>query len=107
MKNKLPKHLIRKAIKKASYSQCNHKVSAIGINHRGEVIYSSFNKKRFERKGGGIHAEMDVMKKAGPSLNTIIICRVNMSGNLLPIDPCKTCHKKALELGIKIITIKK
>jgi tRNA(Arg) A34 adenosine deaminase TadA len=97
--------MIFRAIKKASYSACRHKVSAIGFNGKGEMIYSSFNKRRFNRKGGNFHAEMNVMRVAGKALKTIIICRVNNHGNLLPIDPCKVCAEKAKELGVKIITI--
>lgn len=93
-------------VKKAMQSHCNYKVAAFGFNKKGELIYQSVNKHRFTRKGGGIHAEMEVMLKAGPGLKTIIICRTNRSGDLLPIDPCPTCAGKADELGIKIKTVK-
>jgi deoxycytidylate deaminase len=94
-----------KAKRRALKSSCRYKISALGFNSRGELIYSSFNKPRFKRYGGGVHAEMNVMLKAGPSLKTIILCRVNNYGKLLPIDPCSVCKRKSEELGIKIITI--
>jgi cytidine deaminase len=102
---KINTYLIHRAIKKALISNCRYKISALGFNYKGDMIYSSFNKKRFPRIGGGIHAEMAVMAKYGRLIKTILICRVNKSGNLLPIHPCKICKTKAEELGIKILTI--
>jgi cytidine deaminase len=94
------------AIKKAKQSTCTYRVSAIGMNKRGEVIYSSFNKSRFMRPGGAIHAEMEVMLKGGPGVKTIVICRVGRSGDILPIEPCEVCQRKADELGIKILSVR-
>lgn len=94
------------AKKKALQSICRYKISALGFNKKGELIFSSSNKPRFDRKGGGIHAEMEVMLKAGPGLRTILICRVNRAGDLLPIEPCNICQEKADELNIKIYSIK-
>lgn len=93
------------AIKKAYQSDCRYKISALGFNRRGELIYKATNRKRFFSKGGGIHAEMRVMLKAGPGLHTIVICRINNSGDLLPIDPCSICQSKAEDLGVKIVSI--
>lgn len=91
-------------INKASKSQCRFKISAIGFNKKGDPIYKTFNRQRFYKKRGGIHAEMDVMKNAGPSLKYIIIYKINNGGTLRPIHPCKMCAEKANELGIKIYT---
>lgn len=93
------------AVKKAKQSTCTYRVSALGINKKGEVVYTSFNKSRFMSKGGGIHAEMDVMLKGGPGVKTIIICRVGRSGDILPIEPCASCRRKAEELGIRIVSV--
>lgn len=106
------KHHIKEiAIKKAlNQNICKYKISALGFNKKGELIYKAFNKpskKSFnEKKGDGIHAEMTVMLKSGPSLHSILICRVNSSGDLLPISPCKSCQQKADELNIKIYSLK-
>jgi hypothetical protein len=93
------------AVKKAKQSTCTYRVSALGLNKKGEVVYTSFNKSRFMRPGGAVHAEMDVMLKGGPGVKTIIICRVGRSGDILPIEPCEACRRKAEELGIKIISV--
>ena len=100
------REIVDRAIRKAMQSRCTYKVSALGFNRKGELIYSSFNKSRFMRKSGGIHAEMNVMLSAGPALRTIILCRVGREGSLLPIEPCLTCAQKAKELGIKIYSLK-
>jgi hypothetical protein len=92
------------AIKKATQSKCTFKVSAIGLNKNGDVIAKSVNKKRFLQKGGGIHAEMQIMKK--PGVKTIYICRTNSNGDVRPIDPCNTCKRKANLLKIEIISIR-
>lgn len=91
-----------KAIKKAKKSVCRFKISAIGLNIKSEVIYISHNKPRFVRKSGGVHAEEEVIKKAGPSLYIIYIIRVNKKGSLLPIDPCPKCKELAKKYGVKI-----
>ena len=97
--------IVHIAKKKAEQSISTYKVSAIGLNKRGEVVYTAFNKPRFMRKGGAIHAEMEVMLKGGPGVATIVICRVGRSGDILPIHPCEVCADKAEELGIKIVSI--
>lgn len=99
------RHIIEKALKKAEQSECRFRISAIGINKRGEVISKSTNRQRFTRKGGGLHAEMLLMRKHKRALKTIIICRIGNGGDILPIEPCATCAEKAEELGIKIITV--
>jgi len=104
---RINKSIIKLAVKKAQQSNCQFKISAVGINHRGEVIGSAINRQRFFHRGGGVHAEMYLMKHLGPGLKTIIICRVNRSGKMLPIHPCGICARKAEELGIKILTIEK
>lgn len=99
------KDIITRLKKKAMKSISTYKISAIGLNRKGEVIGTSFNRPRFDRHGGGIHAEMALMKKFDKGLKTIIICRVGGRGDLRPIDPCYTCEMKARQLGIDIISI--
>jgi hypothetical protein len=90
---------------KASQSICKYKVAALGLNRRGEIIAISANRPRMSRKGGGLHAEMSVMLRAGPALRKILICRVNDQGDIRPIHPCDACADKALELGVTIVTL--
>ena len=93
------------AVAKAKQSICTYRVSAIGINRRGEVVCSAFNKSRFMRPGGAIHAEMQIMLKGGPGVKTILICRIGRGGDILPIEPCAACQEKADDLGIRIVSV--
>ena len=97
---------IRIARSKAKQSLCRFRISALGFNKKGELIIKKMNVSRFARKQGGIHAEMNVMMKSGKSLKSIVICRTNGAGDILPIEPCDMCKAKADELGIKIYTIR-
>lgn len=98
--------LLNIAQSKAKQSSCRYKIAAIGINKKGEVIGSAINKPRFDRRFGGLHAEVNLIRQYQRKLKTIVICRVGNSGNLLPIDPCENCLELAEKLGIKIISIK-
>lgn len=93
------------AIKKAVKSVCKYKISAIGFNHKGEIIGSVVNQPRFSKPNGGWHAEALLIGRYGSNLKTIIICRVNKNGGLCPISPCKNCQKLADKYGIKITSI--
>lgn len=101
----MKKNVIERVIKKAKKSDCQHKVSAVGLDKHGRVVAFSQNKHRFNKTGGSIHAEMWLMSNHR-NIKTIIICRVGKAGDLLPIDPCKACSEKAKDLGIKIKSIK-
>lgn len=103
---KIPEHIKTIAKRKAMQSDCNYRVSAIAINRRGEIINSTTNKHRFDGKGKGLHAEMQLMSANPKGIKHIIICRVGKGGMLLEIDPCPMCQEKANELGIKITSIK-
>ena len=103
----VPIHIEKVAAKKAKQSICHNKVSAIGLNENGDIVSKKSNRPRFSRKGGGIHAEMAVMREAKrKGVVAIIICRIGEGNSFLPIDPCDTCSTKAKELGIKIYSIK-
>lgn len=92
--------------KKAKESISKFRISAFGFNAKGECVAKASNSPRFVRKGGGIHAEMRIMREAlRKNIKTIVICRVGRSGNFLQIEPCETCRKKADELGIKILSL--
>lgn len=94
-----------RAISKALQSSCRFKISAIGLNRKGDVIDYSCNYIRYQRDGGGVHAEQALIKRNGRRLKTIIICRVNNSGDILAIEPCEKCKNIARKYGIKIISI--
>jgi deoxycytidylate deaminase len=83
-------------------------ISALGFNKKNECVASATNKSRFCRKGGGVHAEDQIMIQAKrKGITSILVCRINKGGNFLPIDPCEKCQALAKKLGITIKTIKR
>ena len=92
-------------IKKARKSICRYKISAIGFDKNGSILGSAFNRPRFSREAGGIHAEMALLQKYGKRLKTVVICRVNSKGKLLQIEPCENCKDVLEKLGIRIYTL--
>jgi hypothetical protein len=93
------------ARKKANQSFSKYKISAIALDKNGSVLATAVNRPRFSRKGGGDHAEMIALRKGGPRISSIMICRVGKSGNLLGIDPCKNCQKILDKLGIRVYSV--
>ena len=93
------------AMRKASQSICRFRVAAVGLNYKGEIVGTSFNRPRFSRYGGGLHAERILIERYGNKLSTIILCRINRTGGLLPIHPCKSCQKLLDKMGIRVYSI--
>lgn len=96
---------IQTAINKAKKVPFSYRICAIGFNRRGEYIGMVTNCGRFYHKGGGIHAEMRLIKKFGPRIRTILLIRVTKSGKLCHIDPCPACAAMLKGLGITCKTI--
>jgi tRNA(Arg) A34 adenosine deaminase TadA len=96
--------LISLAKNKALQSSCRYKVAAIGLNRKGDVIVTAVNKPMFRAHHGGQHAEMEIIRKR-KGVASIILCRVNKSGDLLPIDPCEKCSNACIKLGIKLYSL--
>lgn len=86
-------------------SPCTYKVSAIALTKKGNILGYSYCNHRFNRYGGGIHAEQALIKRYGSRIDTILIMTVNKNGGILPIEPCEVCSKLADKLGIKIKSI--
>lgn len=93
------------AIKKAEQSYCKYRVSAVGLDKKGNVIGTACNRPRFCKYGGSIHAEENLIGRYKGNLHTIIICRISDNGSVKPIDPCERCQKLAKKYGIKIVSI--
>lgn len=101
-------NLIKLIKTKASRSPSKIKISAIAFDNKGDIlgtVTNSFNNWEIPRKFTGKHAERDLIVRYGKLVKTILICRVGLSGNILPIDPCPICQKVAKKYGIKIISV--
>ena|ERR1051325_8695693 len=92
-------------VKKAKTSHCRYRVAALGINDKGVVVSSATNSHRIMRRGAGLHAEMQILRRSPKNLKTIIIARVGNSGILRNIKPCTSCKKQCEQMGIKIVSI--
>ena len=98
--------LIKRLKKKAKQSISKFKISAFGLNSKNEVVVKTTNSPKLNKYGGGKHAEEKIFEVAlSKNVKTIILCRIGLKGNLLPIHPCNSCKRTADKLGIKIISL--
>jgi hypothetical protein len=104
------KTIIEKLVNKAEQTTTCYRISAIAFNKKGEILGSATNGFKMDGRpagrGSGIHAERKLMSRYRSNIKTIVICRIGLGGDILPIDPCITCKKVADKMGIKIISIK-
>jgi len=89
--------LVREALK----SPCRYRVAAIGLNRRGVVVCQAHNMPRMNYPGGGLHAEINLLRK-NCNISSILLARVSKTGLLCPIEPCKACSKLLHKLGINV-----
>jgi len=91
--------------RKAAQSHCRYFVSAVGFDHKGNAVAFGVNRPRFSKANGGRHAEMVVLEKGGNQIKSILICRIGLSGKLLPIHCCPSCKRVLERRKIKIYTV--
>lgn len=103
---KVNKFIIERIRRKATKSICKYHVAALGFNDNNDCVDTATNFPRFPRLGGSYHAERILMSRARQKgIVKILICRVNINGKMLPIEPCSMCQKIAKKLDIKIVSI--
>ena len=99
---------------KAMHSPCTYRISGIAFSKKGNVLgyctnshskWQVLEKTPVGRAGTAEHCERLLIRKFGQRIHTIVICRIGRSGEIRPIDPCKTCQKLAEKYGITIRTI--
>ncbi len=99
---------------KAKHSPCTYKISGVAISKKGNILghctnnhskWQVLEKTPIGRAGTAEHCERKLIQKFGNRIHTIIICRIGRSGEIRPIDPCKTCAKLADKYGITIKTV--
>lgn len=96
--------ILNKAKKYSSNTCCHTKVVAIAFTKKKELLGFSTNRRRFFRKGGGIHAEQRLIKRYKNNIKYIYIFRFNKNGSKLSIHPCPICYKLSEKYDIKIIS---
>lgn len=89
----------------AARSPCRYKVAAFGFDKKGECIGSAYNIPRLNKFGGGVHAEINLLRRVNiRKLRSILVIRASKSGRPSHIDVCPSCERVLTKLGIKIIT---
>ncbi len=96
---------LKVAYNKSTQTPCKFKVCAICYDKRGRLLGVSYCRPRFNKKGGGIHAEMMALNKWGVKIKSITLVRFGNKGDLLPIHPCKNCDRVLKKLAIKVQTL--
>lgn len=108
--NKISPDLLRRLKRKACKSVSKYKISAVAIDHKGDILGISSNSYSvfgidLSNKYMGQHAERVLMERYKSNIKTILLIRFGKSGIPRPIGPCKECQERADELGIKIISL--
>lgn len=95
--------------KKAKQATNNFHIAAAAFSKKNNLLGTSCcnPNKNFpiSKKGTGIHAEAELIKKYGRQIDKIYIVRIGRAGAPRPIDPCPNCAKLAKKYGIKIINL--
>lgn len=103
------KAVVKRLRNKSQSIKATYKISAVAYSSKGDVLGYATNNLRLDiasiRRGSGIHAERELIKKYGRKIKYIVISRFGEEGVLLPIQPCEICQKIADNLGIKIIEL--
>lgn len=97
--------IIDQASKKARRTPCHFKVFAIGFDRSGDYLGTATNAPRFSKLGGGVHAEMRLLKRYGPRICTMIIGRSTAGGRLRSMKVCAACKRVLDAKKIKVTTI--
>lgn len=87
------------------HSGTTHRVVAAAVDRRGTIIDITTNAPRLFSKGGGVHAEVRILRRNPPTVQTVYIARFGKSGRPLPIHPCESCQRLASKLGIQILPL--
>jgi len=89
------------AVRKTRKKPCKYRIAAICYSDN-RLLGISYNRPRFSRKGGGVHAEMSALQRWGTEITQMTLVRFGNDDNLLPIHPCVNCRKVLDRLGILV-----
>ncbi len=100
-----PQDLFARVSRRSSkMSSTKYRVVAVGFDRHDKILAITNNRQRFSHFGGGIHAELECVRVAGPKLRKIQLFRFNKHGGVLPIHPCCSCQRVLDKLGIAVVT---
>lgn len=81
-------------------TECRYRVVAVGVDGRNRIIGLKTNTPRLQLRG--YHAEERILFSSPPTLRRILLARVNVRGEFLPIDPCAQCLRLAQKRNVLI-----
>ena len=89
----------------ATRSPCRYKVAAFGYDERGRLVGYAYNTQRLSRKGGGNHAEINLLRKVGAKrICAIRIVRASRAGTRAArISVCPACLRVLERNGIAVM----
>lgn len=87
----------------AKKSPCRYRIAALGLKD-GKVVCKAFNLPRMNYQGGGLHAEINLLRK-NCDIDSIVIARVSKTGLLCKIEPCVACKKLLNKMRIKVYKV--
>ena len=96
--NALTSLLPRMAKKVLPDRNLTYRICAIAFSKRNNLLGIQMNGHRFamsQRRGAGLHAEAELIRKFGRRISKIYILRIGNGGDPLPIHPCENCAKVA------------
>lgn len=95
--------------KKAKQSSAVYRIAAVAYSRSGNLLGFAVNSVRLDlsasKRGSGVHAERQLMKRFGEKIGYILLSRYGNGGDMLPIHPCEICAKLAKVHGVKIISL--
>lgn len=106
--NVLTSYVPRMANKLRDDKNLTYKICALAFSKKNNLLGIAMNGHRpfpAVRRGMGLHAETELIKKFGRRIDRIYILRVGNDLDPLPIHPCENCAKVAAKYGIKIIPL--
>lgn len=91
----------------ATLSKCRQRHGALVIKH-GKVLGSSPNKHRNDARidylNASVHAEVAALRKAGyPKRATVVVARINRSGEARLSKPCANCQQLLDDLKCDVL----
>ena len=106
----ISQEITSRLLAKAAQSVSAYRVAGCAISKKGEILGFAVNapyrqSANIVGKYTGRHAEAALIQQYGDNLKTIIILRIGLGGDILPIDPCPKCAKLAEKYGIKVISV--
>ncbi len=111
--DQLREDYVDKVIDAAKLSESKFRHAAICLNHNGHIVATATNSRKthpqqaeYAKRVGkpqkvSLHAELAALIRAREDVETLIVCRINKSGDLRNSKPCPVCSLALEEAGVE------